>query len=214
MLNKVRRKLKEKPINEDLRFLLNSYFLKDYISKSSDVNAIFETVNCYKLWDFWNYEPIANIVKEFATDDPELTSLMKHYRQDLESYKVTEKLIDHINAFSLTRKEEEELKHAARYDEQYYKTLSMKLQMRVTEHSLKYIDDLWDEFATLYSLPRHEALLDHVHKGCISVVWLIPSRLAPQILDATPLNGDFYHKHNITEVAFDGTCIYQELQGN
>ena len=214
LLNKVRRKVKEKPINEDLRFLINAFFLKEYISKSSDVNETFDTVNHYKLWDYWNYEAVANIVEEFAADDPELPSMMEAYKQDLESYKVTEKLIDHIAAFSLTPEEEEELKHAARYDQQYYKTLSMKLQMRFTDHSLKYIDELWNEFAALYSLPPHVALLDHICKGCVSVVWHVPSHLAPQILDATPFSGDFYHKHDINRVEFDGTCIYQESQGN
>ena len=132
---------------------------------------------------------------------------MEDYRQHLESYKVAERLIDHIDAFSLTPEEDQ----AARYDQQYYKTFSM----RFNEPSLKYIDDLWNEFATLYSLPPHVALLDHVHNGCVSIVWLLPSHLASQILDATPLSaGDFYQKHNITRVEFDGTCVYQECQGN
>ena len=213
LLSKIRRKFKKKPITEDLKFLLNSYFLQEYVTESSDVEEIFDTVNHYKLWDYWNYEAIANIVEEFAADDPELTSLMENYKQHLQSYKVAEKLIDHIDAFSLAPEEEEV--QAARYDQQYYKTLSMKLQMRFTDHSLKYIDDLWNGFATLYRLPPHVALLDHVHKGCVSIVWLVPSRLASQILDATPLSaGDFYQKHNITRVEFDGTCIHQKSQGN
>ena len=214
LLSKVHGKLKEKPMTEDLQLHLNSCFLKEYISESSTVNEIFVTANRLKLWDYWNYEAIASIVDQFAADDPELTSLMEAYKEDLKSYKVTEKLIDHIAAFSLTPEEEEELNHAARYDQQYYKTLTMKLQMKFTDHSLKYIDDLWNEFATLYNLPPHVALLDHVCKDCVSIVWLVPSRLAPQILDTTPLSGDFYHKHDITRVEFDGTCIYQESQGN
>ena len=125
LLSKIRRKLKKKPIAEDLKFLLNSYFLQEYVTESSDVEEIFDTVNHYKLWDYWNYEAIANIVEEFAADDPELTSLIENYKQHLQSYKVAEKLIDHIDAFSLAPEEEEV--QAARYDQQYYKTLSMKL---------------------------------------------------------------------------------------
>ena len=214
MVYKVRKKLKGKSIPEDLEFLINTYLQGEYIPKSSSINEIFDTVNRYKLWDFWNYEAIANIVEEFAADDPELTSLMETYRQDLDSYKVTEKLIDHIDDFSWTKEDEEELKQAGRYNQKFYSKLSMKLQMTFPNHSLKYIDDLWKEFATLYSLPPRVALLDHICKGCVSIVWLVPSRLAPQILDATPLSGGFYHKHDVTRVEFDGTCIYQESQGN
>ena len=214
MVYKVRKKLKGKSIPEDSEFLINTYFQGEYIPKSSSINEIFDTFNSYKLWDFWNYEAIANIVEEFAADDPELTSLMETYRQDLDSYKVAEKLIDHIHDFSWTQEEEEELKQAGRYNQKYYSKLSMKLQMTFPKHSLKYIDDLWKEFATLYSLPPRVALLDHICKGCVSIVWLVPSRLAPQILDATPLIGGFYHNHDITRVEFDGTSIYQESQGN
>ena len=160
------------------------------------------------MWDYWNYEAIANIVQEFSSDDPELTSLLETYRQDLQSYKVTEKLTDHIDAFSLTPEEEEE--QATRYDQQYYKTFSMKLQKRFTDHSLNYIDDLWNEFATLYSLPPYLALLDRIHKGCVSIVWLVPSHLASQLLDATPLSaGEFYQKHDITRVEYAFIKGYQ-----
>ena len=80
-----------------MKFLINSYFLQQYVAESSDVEEIFDIVNRYNLWDYWNYEAIANIVEEFAAGDPELTSLMEDYRQHLESYKVAERLIDHID---------------------------------------------------------------------------------------------------------------------
>ena len=202
--------MEEKPIAEELKFLLNGFFQRKSIRKSSDVNEIFDAGIDDNLWDFWNYEPIEIIVEEFAADDPELTSLIETYRQDLESYKITEKLIDHITAVHLTPEEEEELKPTAKYDHQYYKSLSMKLDMKFTNRSLKYIDELWNKFANLHGLPSRVAVLHHVRKGCVSIVWLIPSRLATHILDAAPLSGDFYHKHNITRVELDGICIYPE----
>ena len=214
MLIKVRRKMREKPINaEDLKFFINGIFHGEYIPNSSDINEIFEAVNRHRLWDYWNYYPLENIVLVFAIDDPKLTFLMETYRQDLESYKVTTKIIHHIAAVNAMPSEEEDHEQPARYDRRYYQTLSLKLNTRVTVRSLKYIDDLWNKFANLYNLPPRVALLDHIHRGCVSVVWYIPSYLAPQI-HLAPLSNAFYRKHEITRVEFDGRCIYQEDEGH
>ena len=209
LLTNIRKKLREKQINsEDLSFLANSIFLREYISKSSSVNEIFEEMNRHRLWDYWNYYLLEEFILHFATDDPEAKVMMEAYRQDLDSYKVTEKIIDHIDSFNETPYEEGQL---ARYDQQCYQKLSWKIKMNFTDHSLKYIDDLWNRFANLYSLPPRAALLDHIQKGCISIVWLIPPHLAAQILyTAPPLRGDFYHKDEIIRVELNGKCIYDE----
>lgn len=207
LLLKVRSKLREKTVDtEELKYLTEVIFQVEYIPKTSNINEIFEVINRHELLDYWNYYPLENIVDFFIPDDPEITLLMKTYRQDLESYKITTKIIEHIAA---AKAEWKELEQPARYDQQYYRTLSWKLSIGVTNHSLKYIDDLWDKFANLYNLPSRVALLDHIHRGCVSVVWFIPSYLAPQIHIA-PLSHAFYRKHEITRVEFDGRCIYQK----
>ena len=212
LLTNVRKKLREKQINpEELSFLANSIFLREYIPKSSSVNEIFEAMNRHRLWDYWNYNLLEEFILHFATDDSEAKAMMESYRRDLVSYKVTEKIVDHIDSFNETTGQEGQLKQLARYDQQCYHKLSLKIKMNFTDHSLKYIDDLWNRFANLYSLPPHAALLDHIQKGCISIVWLIPPHLAPQIFYAAPpLRGDFYHKHEITRVKLNGKCIYDE----
>ena len=212
LLTNVRKKLREKQINsEDLGFLAYSIFLREYISKSSSVNEIFEAMNHHRLWDYWNYYLLEEFILHFATDDPEAKVMMETYRQDLDSYKVTEKIIDHIDSFNETPDEEGQPKQLARYDQQCYQKLSLKIKMNFTDHSLKYIDDLWNRFANLYSLPPRAALLDRIQKGCISIVWLIPPHLVSQIFyTAPPLRGDFYHEHEITRVELNGKCIYDE----
>ena len=75
---------------------------------------------------------------------------------------------------------------------------------------MEYIDKLWDEIADLYGLPHYVILLDSVHKGCVSIAWRIPSRIAPKILEASPPSDKFYHKYGITRVEYGGEGIYQE----
>ena len=43
-------------------------------------------------------------------------------------------------------------------------------------------------------------------ENSISIVWFVPAHLAPKILRAV----DFYCRHHITGVEFNGVCIYQE----
>jgi len=199
------RALTRKQINlEDFHMFLTSYF-SGCLPKSSTIYKIFEAITRHKLWDFWNYYPLEEIVKGFAADDPEMTSWIDTYKQDLKSYKVATKLIDHIAKSDYTSPS-----HPARYSQQYYQKLSIKLKMEFTHHTLAYLDDLWKDVAELYGLPPYVALLDCIRKGCVSIVWLVPSHLAPQIRSTTPLSADFYRNHEITRVELGEECIYQE----
>ena len=199
LLMKVCRKLREMPINiDDLEIFLKGFFPEESIPEFSNISDIFKIITDHKLWNYWNYFPLKELVEVFAADDKEIMSWLESYKQDLNSYKETTKLIDYI-----TVKEQQ----PARYDWHYYRKL--KLNMKFTSHTLNYIDELWEEFAELCDLPPHVALLDSICEGCVSIVWLIPSHLAPQIRNTTPLT-DFYHKHEITRVELGGECIYQE----
>ena len=199
LLTNTCRKLKEKRINfEDLQtFLISCFPPGECIPRSSNINEIFEAITCHQLWDYWNYYPLEGIVQEFAPNDPDITSWIETYRQDLESYKVVTKLIHHIESL-------------AKYDKRYYQRVSFKLKTEFTDHTLKYIDDLWNKFSNLHDLPSRVALFDSIREGCVSIVWLIPSHLAPQIRSTTPHSADFYRKHEITRVELGEECIYQE----
>ena len=204
------KKLKERPINvDDLQLFLTAHSL-EYIPKASTMHEIFEAITRHKLCDFWDYHLLEEIVQGFAADDPEVTSWIETYKQDLKSYKVTTKLIDHIAATSADYIPTSEEEQPARYDQQYYEKLSFKLKVKFTHHTLNYIDDLWKDCAELYGLPPYVSLLDCIREGCVEIVWLIPFHLAPQIRSTTPLSGSFYHKHEITRVKLGEECIYQE----
>ena len=169
------RTLKEKQISvEDFQMFLTGYFPSECIPTSSSIHKIFEVITRQKLWDYWNYYPLKEIVQGFVADDPDLTSSLETYKRELKSYKVTTKLIDHIAATSAESVPPSEEEQPVRYDQQHYERLSFKLKMKFTDHTLDYIDDLWNEYAELYGLPPYMALLDCISEGC---VWLIPSHL-------------------------------------
>ena len=94
---------------------------------------------------------------------------------------------------------------------EYYQEISVKLgDTTVADRSLEYIDDLWNEIITIYDLPPDVAILDSIRQGCVLIVWHIPSRIAPKVLEAPPPSDEFYHKHGITRMEYGGEGIYQE----
>ena len=206
-------KLAGREINmRKLRLFLRTFYRGKWIPESSDIHVIFEALSCNKLWDSWNYYPLEKIVEEFVADDTEIASWIEAYIKDLKSYKVSTKLIDHIAAVhsdSFVNESEDKS-----YDKQYYKKLSLKLKTNFTDHTMNYIDQLWNKVAELYGLPPHVAILDSIHEGCVLIVWHIPSHIAPQILNAAPPSDEFYIKHEITRVEYGGEGVYQEGEVN
>ena len=204
---KICRKLEGKQINlKDLHTFLTSYFSPGHcIPHSGDIHEIFETISSNKLWDYWNYLPLKKIVEGFAADDEEIASWIEDYKQDLKSFKVTTKLFECIaNASSNDKKPSE------KPPREYYQKISIKLGAKVTDRSLEYIDDVWNEIAGLYDLPPHAAILESICKGCVLIVWRIPSHIAPKILEAPPPSDEFYRKYGITRMEYGGEGIYQE----
>jgi len=52
-------------------------------------------------------------------------------------------------------------------------------------------------------------LLDRVRTGCLSVTWLVPSHLIPQLVKRAKVN-TFFQEHRILKVTVSGEIIYEE----
>ena len=125
--------------------------------------------------------------------------------------KVSTKLIDYISVAESDYRPDEKHEKSGR---EYYQEISVKLgDTTVADCSLEYIDDLWNEIVTIYDLPSDVAILHSIHKGCILIVWCIPSCIGPKILEAPLPSDKFYRKHGIIRMEYGGECIYQERNG-
>ena len=207
LLTNIYSKLEGRRIDmRQLQLYLRISYPGECIPNFSDM---YEILGCNKLWDCWNYLPLKQFVERFAADDTEIASLIEDYKQDLKTYKVTTRLIDYISlAESNYQPEEKRRKKSGR---EYYQEISVKLgDTTVADHSLKYIDDVWNEIVAIHDLPPDVAILDSIHKGCVLIVWRIPSHIAPKILEAAPPSDEFYRKHGITRMEYGGEGIYQE----
>ena len=211
LLTNICSKLSEREINmRKLRLFLRTFSPGEWIPETTDIHEIFDALSCNKLWDSWNYYLLEQIAEEFGAGDQEIASWIEAYLQDLKSYKVSTKLIDHIATVDSVPVVEDTNDKPARYDKQYYQKLSFKLKTKFTDQTMDYIDHLWSKVAELYGLPPCVVILDSIRKGCVSIVWRVPSHVAPKILEAPPPSDEFYHKHEITRVEYGGESIYQE----
>ena len=174
------------------------------------MDAVFRAISREGHWNYWHFNLLEKIVETFGGKNQEMISWIESYRKQLTDYKATTKIIDHIAAVELMHDSPSDEKEKEEYDQQYYTTLTMKLGTTFTGHTLEYIDTLWKKFADLHHLPSRVELLHHIHSGCVSIVWRVPSCLASQIQDAAPHTGDFYCANYITRVELNRKCIYQE----
>ena len=218
LLINVRGRLQQKGIDvRDFRqFVIPLFPPGDCIPHSADLAEIFEAITRNGLWDFWNYRSLEGIVQHFGAGDVEMSGWIKEYKADLAGFKACTKIanylsvVDSDSSFDESDSEQPTSRKPAKYDHRYFRTLSLKLKANVTDRSLLYIDDLWSSVSECFLLPPLSALLHHVHKGCITVVWLFPTGLVPQLLKQICQAGNFFQQHHIASVTLDDQCVYDE----
>ena len=203
-------------VREFLLFVVARFPPGDCIPHSGDLAEIFEAITRNRLWDFLNYQPLEDIVQHFVANDEKMNDSMKEYKAHLVGFKACMKIVNYLSevesdsSFDESDLEQPTLPKPARYDRRYYRKLSLKLKVKVTDQSLSYIDDIWRSVSEYLLLPPLSALLDHICKGSITVVWLIPTGLVPQSLKRIRQGGDFFQQNSIESVTLDDQCVYSE----
>ena len=67
--------------------------------------------------------------------------------------------------------------------EELFSLLKMKTGgVNITDHSLKYVKDLWESLQNRFLLPGHILVLHKIGKGCLEIMWRIPSELAAYVI--------------------------------
>ena len=218
LLINVYKTLQEKrfDIREFRLFLIVRFPPGDCIPQSEDFGEIFEAITRNGLWDFWNYQLLEDIVHQFGADDDQLNDWVKEYKAHLAGFKACTKIIDYIavvesdSSFDESDLDQPTQPKQAKYDRKYYHKLSLRLKVKVTDQSLSYVDDIWRSVSQYLLLPPLSAFLDHIYKSSITVVWLIPTGLVPQLLKQIHEAGDFFHQHHIASVTLHDRCVYDE----
>ena len=187
----------------------------DCIPHTNDLGEMFKAITRNGLWDFWNYSPLEEIVERFGKGDPQLLLWINGYKSDVVGFKACTKIVTYLSdvefdSFDDSDAEQPAPVKPAKRDRRFFRELSLKLKLNVANRSLSFIDDLWSSVSECFLLPPLSPLLDRVHKGCITVVWLIPTGLVPRLLKEIHKAGEFFQQHHVASVTLDDEGVYDE----
>ena len=174
----------------------------------ADLTEVFEAITHHGLWDSIHYSPLVRIIRMFGAGDPEMEAWIREYRKDLRAYTIVTTIEDCIE-YHLDTSTGQSQVDSAKYDPRYNCPVDWKTDY--VDHSLQHLTDVWEMFSEQYLVPDSPptALLDRVRKGCVSVTWLVPSYLIPQLVERAQVDTTFLRKHRILKVTVGGEVVQE-----
>jgi len=175
----------------------------------TSLTQVFEAITHHGLWDSLHYSPLVRIVQKFGAGDPEMKSWIKSYKKDLKAYTIVASIEDYIESDLDTCTDQSRV-DSVKYDPRYNTPVEWKTDL--VDHSLQHLSDVWEQFSDKYLMPESPptALLDRVRKGCVSVTWLVPSYLIPQLVRVVEVDAEFLQRYHILKVTVGGKVVYGE----
>ena len=178
------------------------------------ISAIFEAISRNKLWSYSHYTPLKSVVEEYFRGDPNTSEMIDNYKRTLVGFYATTKIVNYIALCEErvpddTADPDEPLDiNPAKYNRDYFRKLTVKLRVRITDQTLQYIDDVWRNIAEFFLLPSLTALLDFVADGSLVISWLIPHSFAMQIEANIADAEQLFRAHTIVQVMIDDEVVY------
>lgn len=188
VVNRICVKLNE--LNTDMKrfrpFIANLFPPGNFLHKVDTVTEVFNALTHNRLWDHLYYcSTFEAIYREFGKGDHEMREWIDSYKAELAGFKATTKIIDYIEICNeyddIADSEESISQYKARYDRQYFRKLTIKLEVPVTEKSLVYIDEFWRSVSGLYLLPSLPVLLERICLGSTEIALFVSLPAACQI---------------------------------
>jgi hypothetical protein len=197
---------------EDVYAILVEMFgCRDLIPKTS-LEEMFTAVTSQRLWDYIHHSPVEKLLSRFL---PNRLSLMREYKGHLSRFYTTTTLIDYITYTSIDSTDVDRLDFR-KLTGTNFQALKVKLELdrKIDIISLKYVQDLWEEFAEEFDIPYLTAVVGKILSGSLHITWMITSEIANKIV-ATAHESSFFKNHpNIIYVAINGTVHYDEVNNS
>ena len=196
------KRLQNREINIDdvLTFLILTYSTPNsrdgnhtvttVLESAKSLDEIFRALSKYRLWDYINYYLLQSIIEEFASEDDELKNMMEQYLKDLTGHILTLRIQTYLDASHYERSINTSSSDSENLTDEIvpapppcelFKKLSIKVKANVTDHSLNYVNELWQSLAIQFTLPQPAMILHSIAKGCVGITWLIPANLVNHV---------------------------------
>ena len=210
--SKIRSALESEGISvDDVHQHLVGLFLCHDLPRT-DLVEIFEVVAVKQLWSYQHYDPLELLVEEFV---PRKIDLVDKYATNLTGFYAMTKLIDYIRSQSVNPtvaelSEDPNKLPLSTFSMKHYRKLKAKLKLdeKIGELSLKYVQDMWKKFARKFDLPFLTAVINRLLEGSLEIVWLILPYIAEMIAASAHISISFFRENQIIYVAIDDHPIY------
>jgi hypothetical protein len=183
------------------------------IPEAPDLTKLFNIITEAKLWRYDHYVPLQQLAQKFLHDDEQVRKDTSDYRDRLSGFLTTTKIIDFIKLSELDESEDgTEQPFLPEKYKKYYRKLKVKLKLdkKITELTLSYVNTLWESLAEEFDLPSLTAVIDKIIDGSLVISWLILPHIADKIRASSCKALRFYQQHGIIEVCIDGGRLYAE----
>ena len=174
--------------------------LVDELGIATNFTDLFKTITTHGVWSYNNYDFLECIINEYI---PDLCAAMTNYQKDYVGYTLTTKIEDHIETVATLT--DSEISHP---DPELFSRLETRIHIKLSERTLKYIDELWKSLSVHFVLKPYLLLLDKVMKGSITITWCFPRYETKRIIEIVKSSSQFFSEHDIVEVSIDGESFY------
>ena len=84
--------------------------------------------------------------------------------------------------------------------------------VNITHQSLNYVRTIWESLQKQFSLPKHILLLHKVARGCLQILWRIPSELAAYVIQKGRESEHYFKEQMFLRVSVDGVQVFTESE--
>ena len=167
---------------------------------ATNFTDLFVTITALGVWSYNNYNLLECIINEYI---PDICAAMTDYQKDYRGYRLTTKIEDHIKAVATLS--DSDTPHP---DSNWFSCLETRIHVKLSERTLKYIDELWKSLSVLFDLPPYQLLLDKVMKESITITWYFPRYRTKRIIEIVKSSSQFLSEHDMVEVSINGEITY------
>ena len=199
-----------------LTILFRQQSLPVTIPDTTDISTIIESVSEQKLWSYDNYGDIERIANRYLRKDREVCRAINDHRDMVNNFLATKRIADYIEvkiAQELRTLKKDSRIGVKRATKDYHDKLSLKLHnVNVGKQTLAYVRRLWVKLKREFRLPDCNAVLDHIFKGCVEIVWIIPPSVGKDLERTHPWSAiHFLQQESASRMVLnEAFCVYDK----
>ena len=177
-------------------------FVDKVLDTTQNLSDVFVALTNRGMLSYKNCHILRSIIDKYASDDQQLKEEMRKYEEELTGYALVTGMKEHVDAVSPQDEESEA-------NTGLFTLLSLKVGKNVTEHTLQYVEEVWDSLAHLLKLPHSALLFKRVAEGCLEMIWTVPSHLTDFIIRRAQECTEYFYEQRVLRVTIANRCIYE-----